>query len=69
MAIYNVYVNTVGHNMVHNKRFDSPNMKELANQVKQFFRFDFELVRVEKVYIVESYKDINFGTNFNTVKG
>ena len=69
MAIYNVYVKGTGDKLVHNKRFDSPNMKDLANQVKNYFRFTFDLVRVEKVYIIESYQDIEFGTNFNKVVG
>jgi hypothetical protein len=67
MAIYNVYVKPLDDNQVYNKRFDSPNMKDLANQVKNYFKFAFDLVRLEKVYIVESYRDIEFGTNFNKV--
>lgn len=67
MTIYNVYVKPVRDNLVHDKRFEVDNLNELADKVNSFFAFPFELVRVEKVEVVEDYIPIKFGTNYNTI--
>ena len=67
MTIYNVYVKPLDDNLVYDKRFEVDNLNELADNVNSFFAFPFELVRVEKVEVVEDYIPIKFGTNFNVV--
>ena len=67
MTEYIVYVKGVGSKIVDSKRFRAESMDQLADMVLAFFRFDFELVRLEKIEIVEDILPIKFGTNFDVV--
>ena len=67
MTIYNVYVKPLDDKLVYDKRFEVDNLDELADKVNSFFAFPFDLVRVEKVSVVEDYIPIQFGVNFNVI--
>ena len=65
MTIYNVYIKPDDSKLIYDKRFEANNLDELANKVKNYFRFKFQLARVEVVTVVEDYIKIRFGNNFN----
>ena len=65
--IYQVYVKSPSDRVVHDKRFEAEDFGDLSNKVLDFFRFEFEIVRVEKIEVLENYLPIRFGTNFNVV--
>ena len=53
MTEYIVHVKGTGSKIVDNKRFTAESMNDLADKVAAYFRFDFELVRLEKIEILE----------------